>query len=176
MDDITDIVEVIKKLRGFFPTKVYIGGSFAYSKASKIPWNGKDVDTFILIPRMEQWALKHILNSIFDEIEISKDSMGQYKLKPQWKRVVAKYNEIVFDLIFVDTLIDTLIDEYSSSNLTQNYYSLDYREYPEFILARTIFREGYATDFWIKKSKCTKEHLEKLLNIFKEYNIDFKYI
>lgn len=129
-------LSIFKKLRGYFGyDNLLIGGSYVYTNELNLIWSGKDIDIFILIPRMETWALMNILNSVFDSLVIFDqgdsdkfmENMNQYyKIDGQWKRVIAFKDGVEYDLIFVNDNKTNLIFDNTGSDLSKLYYEVVY--------------------------------------------------
>jgi len=168
---------VFKKLRGYFgQDNILIGGSYAYSKYLNLRWNKKDIDIFILIPRMETWALVTILKNIFDNVhtfdygfstnmaKAQKNKDNYYKIDNQWKRIVCNKNGMTYDLIFVDTDIEELIFDNTGSDISRIYYELTYSRY---ILRLTNFSKDAICRLESKiciihEDKCTDAYVLKI--------------
>ena len=110
---------VLPKLRGYF-RELYVGGSYATYKALKSDIKPNDVDIFILGPkRLETWALKQILETIFDEVFAEGDNPDYYKIEGQYKRAQCFIGPHKFDLIFVDQTIENLITKQTAADISK---------------------------------------------------------
>lgn len=183
--DHVDYLKVFKMLRGYFQNNILIGGSYAYSKALDLEWNGKDIDIFILIPRMESWALQNILNLVFDEVHVfdsernnpkfMDNKANYYKIEGQWKRVIAYKNSMMYDLIFVNTCPRDLLKD-TGSTISKLYYKLNYDNREPLKLfdkAPLLFLETKSN--YINMDMCTEAYASKVKKICKQLDIKVLY-
>ena len=178
--DHVNYLKTIKQLTGYFGIdNVYIGGSYSYSKELDIKWNMKDIDVFILIPRMESWALVNILNMIFDnvhtfEFDFSKDvqkalknKAEYYKIDNQWKRVVCNSYGIEFDLIFVNNTINDLLKN-TGSSISKLYHKITYKDNKMILIpeSKTVLKYLIQTKYClIKREQCTDAYASKIIDL-----------
>lgn len=168
--------DIFLKLRGYFGIdNVYIGGSYVYTKELGLEWNKKDVDIFILIPRMESWALVNTLNDVFDKVIIFNNFESNLKLKneyyfieKQWKRVICYKDDMCYDLIFVDTDFSTLVNENTGSTISKLYYNIPYNINKPVLTHSSLFFKKSAMDnknCIIDYKKCTDAYASKMVDI-----------
>ncbi|MCP3899170.1 MAG: hypothetical protein GY707_05600 [Desulfobacteraceae bacterium] len=186
--DHIDYLKVFKQLNGYFQGNILIGGSYAYSKTLELDWNGKDIDVFILIPRMESWALQNILRLVFDEVYVfdqeakhndnfMQNKANYYKIPGQWKRVIAYKNSMMYDLIFVDTFKDDLLDN-TGSTISKLYYEITFNITNPLTLyyganyLDTIKREKKC---YIEMDQCTEAYASKIEKLCKQLNLELIY-
>ena len=96
-------LEVVKLVRGFFPTTSYLGGSTALELYFDQSFKAADLDFFIYQPRsMERWALEILLHRAFDVLMKGWEYTGVYKIEGQYAYFKCRHLGIEFDLIFID--------------------------------------------------------------------------
>ena len=173
-------INTFKKLTGYFGiNNIFIGGSYSYSQELNIEWNKKDIDIFILIPRMESWALVNILELVFDYVHVFdhdfninnekawKNRCLYYKIAKQWKRVIGYKDGMMYDLIFIDGDINTLLDN-TGSSISKIYHKLKYCSndlhlIPESKLSISLMKlRKYCK---IDMEQCTDDYASKIINI-----------
>lgn len=186
MNNITIAQKIIKQLSGFFPYKnILIGGSLGLEL--KIPIfkqdNNSDIDIFILIPRIERWALLHILKAIDidieDDVNLLKVDFPNYKLEGQWARIKARKLETDVDLIFLESDQNTLIDN-TAADISKFYYTLEvYRpKITPFLVNNIKSEKAYARIIsgkcFIDSKKATHDHIKKMERKCEQFGLKSK--
>ena len=171
-----DVKHIILKLRGVFPGRLHIGGSYAISKVfpNLIP---DDVDIFIKGDRtMESWAIVSLLDTIFDSV-ITSMLVNYYKIKGQYMFLQCFYKSKKYDLIFISG--DTALQETCGSTLSKLFLDVNYSE--NIITHNTGNKEVLSTLLYngvchVGRAMCTPSYLEKTLQRCKELDLKVKYI
>lgn len=172
-------LETLKQLRGYFGSdNLLIGGSFVYTKELDLKWNNKDIDIFILIPRMETWALINILESIFDSVyENGIAEYKEYMIENQWKHIVGFKDDMEYDLIFINESKENLILNNTGSDLSRLYYNINYSED---IIGLNSLSKKYLKRLTQEKycnlllGSSTEAYASKVRNICNQLNIEVK--
>lgn len=125
------MINTVKKLRGLFPSGLYLGGShalkrFFYNSECIVPG---DLDLFYYGDRpMESWALELSLQSLgFQIIRRGINYDGKYKIPGQYAyyRLFSPIDVLEFDLIFVRK---NCMAESIGSTLAGVQYAVQYSE------------------------------------------------
>lgn len=181
MTEDPNIVEGLKKLRAAFPSRCFVGGS--YGRHLVLPEYGyDDIDVFIVGPRqMEPWVMVLMLEQLFDRVDnkikydqdhdpdVVKDrETNLYMMEHQHGRIVCHLGCIQFDLIFIDTPIDSIISDQTASSLSCFYHDVTYDthemlhlyDHPDTRKAIGDIKVGQTCI--IQKGRCTEDHLNKI--------------
>lgn len=186
--------EIFTQLGGYFRyDNILIGGSYAYSKALDLEWNGKDIDIFFLMPKMETWALEKILNLVFDMVQrfdtpfyqdrdlddvyvnhFIKNKNKYYMIERQWKRIIAYKDGIKYDLIFVDSNKQDLILNNTGSSISQLYYEVAYGPKPIRLnsiskVDKAIMQKTNICNIYY--DQCTDAYASKIENLCKKLGL-----
>ncbi len=172
-----DYLKTFKQLSGYFQGNMLIGGSYTYSKLLNLKWNGKDIDIFFLMPRMETWALKNILNLVFDVVTVFDDaekSREYYRIPGQWKRVIAFKNNMMYDLIFIDGKKENLHCN-TGASISRLYYEVTFNKinlyYGCIKELKHILIVGLC---YIDRQQCTKSYISKVEKLCEGLNLTLK--
>lgn len=175
----SNVIDSCMFLRGFF-RDIYIGGSYATAKITRLPvyTENSDIDIFILGPRIiESWALNEILLMHFDTIIFSQSM--DYKIPKQFKRISAYKQGIKYDLIFVDTDIDNLIEYGVATTFSRFFLEVTYAKTILIPIKNTLVRAALSnilllnTVYLINKDVATIDHVEKIHLKLNNLGIDF---
>ena len=178
------ITEVLKRVRGFFPRELYVGGSYGRSLALGGDYN--DIDIFVLMSRnFERWALIEILEIIFDRVEESeREDDYEYRIPNQWGFFRCYVGVDQYDIIFVDASIGDLVETGTDSDLSRFYYKVEYG--PESAVnvdecfALSLYRGGIVSDVLghledgechIDVGRATKQHVDKMRAACRGYGL-----
>lgn len=187
--DHIDYLKTLKILRGYFRSdNLLVGGSYVYSKELDIEWSKKDIDVFILMPRMETWALVNILNQVFDMVttfdnnyenlaHFMRNKDQYYKIDGQWKRILAYKNDMMYDLIFVDDTKENLILNNTGSDISRLYYNISYNKDNLVLNQHSIKYKNKLIDnklCSLDSDQCTEAYASKVKSICKYLNIEVK--
>lgn len=164
-----DILHVVKTLRGIFPEKMYIGGSFAINTIfPQIPYD--DIDVFIVSDRiMETWPLLIILNTIFDRVDTSNMAF-YYKITGQYLYLRCYYKNRKYDLIFLNEGTDLV--RTCGSTLSSIFYKVTYyavTKSPNILFGIKSNKDiiellAHKRICNINEKQCTKSYLEKTIS------------
>jgi len=159
------VYSITGQLNGYYNDRIYVGGSYGTNKALFTSLQINDIDVFILTPkRMCHWATKTILESIFDTVVCEEDK--DYKIFTSYKRFTCLSLGVKFDLIFMNTDLEGLLDS-TASDLSKTYHkyvgsvdSLVLCNEPRIQLA--VLRLVFQKVCNIKPSICTDKHYNKI--------------